>query len=44
MGRLFKYILYLIALGAVGLVAFALFSDLPPPTEKIVVPVSPDLG
>ena len=41
MGRVVKYFLYLVALGVIGLVGYALISDLQPPTEKLVVPVSP---
>jgi len=35
----FRAILYLVVIGAVGLVCFAIFSDLPAPTREIVLPV-----
>lgn len=41
MGRLIKYIFYLIVLGGIGLTGFTLFSDLPAPTTEVVIPVEP---
>lgn len=43
MGRLIKYLFYLVVLGAIGVAGFALVSDLPAPTETKVVPVTPRL-
>jgi len=34
-----RAILYLVVIAAVGLVGFAVFSDLPAPTREIVLPV-----
>ncbi len=44
MGRVFKYLLYLVLIGILGLVGYALVSDLPPPADRVVVPVTPDLN
>lgn len=41
MGRIFKYLIYLVILGCLGVVGFAVFSELPAPTEQVVVPVTP---
>lgn len=41
MRRAFKYLFYLVVLGVLGLTGYALISDLPPPTNRVVVPVSP---
>jgi len=43
MGRLIKYLFYLVVLAALVTAGFALFSDLPPPIETRVVPVAPTL-
>jgi len=43
MGRLIKYLFYLLVLAAIAVAGFALFSDLPAPTETRVVPVTPAL-
>ena len=39
MGRLFKLLLFLAALAAVVVLGYAIFSDLPAPTEDVVVPI-----
>lgn len=44
MGRLIKYLFYVIVLAAIGLVGYALVSDLPAPRTDIVKPVDLDLG
>lgn len=41
MGRLLKYLFYLLLLGALGLAVYALIAPLPAPTERRVVPVTP---
>ncbi len=41
MGRLLRYLFYLAILVGVGVVGYAIFSELPPPQREIVVPVSP---
>lgn len=44
MGRVIKYLFYLVVLAAIGVAGYAVFSDLPAPTEEIVVPVTPGGG
>ncbi len=44
MGRLFKLLLFLVALAALILVGYAVFFDLPAPTRDIVIPVEPTNG
>jgi len=44
MGRVLKYLMILVLIGIVGLVGYALIVDVPPPTERVVVPVTPDLN
>ncbi len=39
MGRLFKYLIWVVLAGLVGLVGYALVSDLPAPTEEKVRPL-----
>ncbi len=34
-----RTVLYLVVIAALGLVGYAVFSDLPPPTREIVLPV-----
>ncbi|MHA3978721.1 hypothetical protein ACW9UR_13635 [Halovulum sp. GXIMD14794] len=41
MKRVFKYLAYLVALGAIVLVAYAQLAPPPAPVERVVVPVSP---
>lgn len=41
MGRLLKLLFYLIVIVAIGVAGYALFSDLPPPQDTVVVPVTP---
>lgn len=41
MGRLIKYLFYLALLCAIIIAGYALFFELPPPTEEVEVPVSP---
>ncbi|MEM7613617.1 MAG: hypothetical protein AAF245_01150 [Pseudomonadota bacterium] len=43
MGRVLKYLVYLLLLGVVALVGYTLVADLPAPTERVVVPVTPVL-
>lgn len=44
MGRLIKYLFYIIVLAGIGLVGYALVSDLPAPRTDITKPVDLDLG
>ena len=44
MGRLFKFILILIVLGALALVGFAYFTDLSPDQTPVSEPVQLDAG
>lgn len=37
MGRLIKYLFWIAVLGALGLAAYAMLAELPPPTEKVVI-------
>lgn len=37
MGRALKYLFYLVVLGGLGLVVYAVIADLPPPTREVVV-------
>lgn len=37
MGRAIKYLFYLAVLGFLGLAAYAMFDDLPPPTEDVTI-------
>jgi len=39
MGRLFKFLLFLVAAAALLVVGYAVFSDLPAPVEDVVVPI-----
>ena len=41
MGRALKYIFYIAVLGALGLAAYAMLADLPPPTRDVVVDIKP---
>ncbi len=41
MGRLLKYLFYLLVLGFIGLVGFAIFSDLPAPQTDVTIDVTP---
>ena len=41
MGRALKYIFYIAVLGTLGLAAYAMLADLPPPTKDIVVDIKP---
>ncbi|MEM8871583.1 MAG: hypothetical protein AAGB10_11815 [Pseudomonadota bacterium] len=43
MGRVLKYLLYLLLFGAAALAVYALVAELPAPTERVVVPVTPVL-
>ncbi len=40
MGRLLKYLAYLVVLAALGLAGYALLAPLPAPVERQVVPVT----
>ncbi|MFK5998530.1 MAG: hypothetical protein QM492_10540 [Rhodobacterales bacterium] len=42
MGRLLKLLLYLIVLGALGLIAYSYLGDMSSPNVDIVQPVVPD--
>lgn len=44
MGRLVKYLFYVVVLAAIGLVGYALVSDLPAPREDVEKPVDLELG
>lgn len=39
MGRAIKYLFRIAVLGALGLAAYAMLAELPPPTESVVVEV-----
>ena len=39
MGRLIKLILFLVLAGAAVVLGYAIFSELPAPTEDVVVPI-----
>jgi len=41
LGRILKYLFFLVILGMIGLAGYALFSDLPAPTAEVVEPVDP---
>jgi len=41
-GRLIKYLVILAVLGAIGVAAYALFFDLPPPSREITISVTPN--
>lgn len=43
MGTLFKLIFILLLVGAVGLVGYAYFGDLSPPSEDVRTPVTLDV-
>ena len=40
MGRLFKYLLYLVALAALAFAIYAAFADLPAPERDILIDVA----
>ena len=44
MGRLFRYVLYLVVLCALVVAGYALIGDLPAPPGEVVKPISVDLG
>jgi hypothetical protein len=44
MGRLIKYVIYLIVLCAIGIAGYALIFDLPAPQSEIVKPVETSLN
>ena len=44
MGRALVYLFRIAVLGVLGLVAYALLADLPPPTEDVVVELPPPAG
>ncbi len=41
-GRLIKYLLILALLGVIGIAVYAMFFDLPPPSNEITIPVTPN--
>ena len=41
MGRVLKYLVYLILLGGIGISAYAVLFDLPAPQRQVVIPVTP---
>ncbi len=41
MGRALKYIFRIAVLGALGLAAYAMLADLPPPTRDVIVDIKP---
>ena len=41
MWRVLKYLFYLAVLVAIGIAGYAIFSELPAPTQEVVVPVTP---
>jgi hypothetical protein len=41
MRLVFRVVLYLVLVAVVGLLALAVFSDLPAPTREVTVPVEP---
>jgi hypothetical protein len=41
MGRILKYLLYLLVLAALGLAGYAAFFELPAPEQEITVPLPP---
>lgn len=41
MGRALKFIFRIAVLGALGLAAYAMLADLPPPTRDVVVDIKP---
>ncbi|WP_258165089.1 hypothetical protein [Oceanibium sediminis] len=44
MGRLLKYLIYLLILAGIGLSGYALIFDLPAPVEPRVIPLEPPTG
>lgn len=44
LGRILKYLFFLILIGLMGLAGYALFSDLPAPAVEIVKPVETNLS
>ena len=40
MGRLLKYVFYLVVLGAIGVAGYAIFATLPAPQSDIVIDVT----
>ncbi|MFS4437598.1 hypothetical protein ACMA5I_05230 [Paracoccaceae bacterium GXU_MW_L88] len=44
MGRVLKYLFYLVILGLIGLALYAVFAELPAPQTEISVPVEPEAG
>lgn len=44
MGRALKYLFYLLVLAGLGLAGYAALFDLPAPTEKVVIPLTPPTG
>ena len=42
MGRVLKYLFYLVVLAAIGVVGFAIFSELPAPTREVEIEVTPE--
>ena len=41
MGRAFVYLFRIAVLAVLGLVAYAMLADLPPPTEEVVIELPP---
>ena len=41
MRLVFRIVLYLVLVGVVGLLALAIFSDLPAPQQEVTLPVEP---
>lgn len=44
LGRILKYLFFLVILGLIGLAGFALFSDLPAPSSEVTEPVKTNLS
>lgn len=44
MGRLLRYLLYLIILGALALLGYSYVGDMSPPKSEVTVPVTTDGG
>lgn len=44
MGRVLKYVVYLVAIGAIGLAGYALFSDLSAPQSEVVKTIDLNIG
>lgn len=41
-GKLIKYLIFLGIIGAIAIAGYALFFELPPPSEEIIISVTPN--